>query len=103
MRAAMMAAALVICGGAALAQETQTPASRQVGAAASDWRVVECRRGADAKRAVRRQFGRLPYVTAREVLDGPRFEGARCMTELEYWRLGRALDLPAGRQFASIR
>ena len=103
MRAMILAAAMFICGGTASAQAPDALNSGQVNARASDWRVVECRRGADAKRAVRRQFGRLQYVKAREVLAGPRWQGARCMSKLEYWRLGRALDISDGSQFASVR
>ena len=102
MRLAILAAAMLVGSGAASAQEAQ-PELRRGGVSASDWRVVECRRGAEAKRLVRRELGRLEYVKARQVLDGPRWEGARCMSKLEYWRLGRALDLSQGRQFASSR
>ena len=103
MRAAILAAAVLVCGGAASAQAAEATGPKQAIVQSSDWQVVECRRGADAKRAVRRQFGRLDYVKARDVLDGPRFEGARCMSKLEYWRLGRALDVSQGSRFASVR
>ena len=57
MRAAVVMAAMLVWGGAASAQEAAAPTSKPSRAAASEWRVVECPRGAEAKRAVPRQFG----------------------------------------------
>ncbi len=85
--AAAAAAFLAISGAAAAAGEARKSAEKPV--------VYECD-SKEAKRSVKREYGRVEFATSEQVMavvrgEARSFDGPRCMTQLESWRLDRAL------------
>jgi hypothetical protein len=91
---AAVAAAVLATASAAAAGEARKEAAKPV--------VYECD-SKEAKRLVKREYGRVQFATSGEVMAVVRgqraaFDGPRCMTQLESWRLDRALaELRNGR------
>jgi hypothetical protein len=83
-----VAFAAAVAGGSAATAEELQPSSPAPA-------LIECSRDAQFRRAIRREYGRLEYVTAAQVLAARKeragWSGTRCMSGLESWRLDRAL------------
>lgn len=80
-----------VLGGEPAATGQSVDASDVQSAAAKP--LVVCDRDEASRRAFRRQFGRVEFVTAQGVLDGrgdgQRWETPRCITPVEFAKLRR--------------
>lgn len=88
MRYALLGAALaaISMGSAAAGQPGASPEPSARKAAPL---LYVCDRSDLTRRSFVRQYGAMEFVTAQAVVAHPSWEGARCITDAEYRRLGR--------------
>lgn len=91
-----MAAAMVLFASQPAATGDLANASDTGGRASAAKPLVVCDRDDASKRAFKRLYGKVVYVTAQDVIDGrsdgQRWETPRCITPAEFSRLQKMTD-----------
>lgn len=107
MRTVFLAAVLALsgAGGAAAGETAQQLAQRTD--APSKPHVVICGKDGMAQRALKREHGAVVWTTSAEVLaavrEGQGWSTPRCISNLEYWRVGDQLRRARRAELARLR